>query len=145
VSHTFHGRDIFAPVAAALAGGAPLVALGEPLEPKTLAELELPVAHVGGQALHAHVLAPDGFGNLLLDASAEQLAALGIQPGDALSLGHARAQHGARFGFAFADVPAGELVLYEDSQRALAVAVNRGSAAERLGALPGDEIVVRGA
>jgi len=143
VSSTFHGRDIFAPVAAALARGAPLAALGEPIESRTLVELQLPEARVSDQTLHAHVLAGDGFGNLLLDAGAGQLESLGAHAGDALALEHSGRVHAARLGRAFADVPAGELVLYEDSRRALALAVNRGSAAERLGARADDEIAVR--
>ena len=42
VSATFHGRDVFAPVAAHLAAGADLADAGEPLEPETLARVELP-------------------------------------------------------------------------------------------------------
>ena len=48
-----------------------------------------------------------------------------------------------RYGSTFADVPAGELLLYEDAQRMLALAVNRRSAEELLGAERGDELVVR--
>ena len=42
VSATFHGRDVFAPVAAHLAAGAPLAEAGEPLDPDTLDTIELP-------------------------------------------------------------------------------------------------------
>jgi S-adenosylmethionine hydrolase len=46
------------------------------------------------------------------------------------------------FGETFASVPAGDLVLHEDSFGSLAVAVNRGRAAERLGAHPGHQVEV---
>ena len=51
--------------------------------------------------------------------------------------------HGAAFTLTFADVAPGELILYVDSYRSLALAVNRDSAAERLGLGPGDEVVLR--
>ena len=47
------------------------------------------------------------------------------------------------YALTFADVPAGELLLYQDSNRSLSVALNRGSAAEALGLGPGDEVVLR--
>jgi S-adenosyl-L-methionine hydrolase (adenosine-forming) len=143
LSHTFHGRDIFAPVAAALAAGAPLGSLGEPLEIASLRRLELPVARLAGATLHAHVLRSDGFGNVILDARAEQVEELGVSLGEPLAVGYPGGELGARFARAFADVPAGELLLYEDSQRLLALAVNLGSAAALLGVSNDDQIELR--
>jgi S-adenosyl-L-methionine hydrolase (adenosine-forming) len=143
VSRTFHGRDIFAPVAAALAGGAPLQDVGESLPTHELRGLELPSARVAQGALTTHVLRCDGFGNLMLDARTEQLAALGVGPGDALAVQHGGRAHRVRYAATFADVPAGSLLLYEDAQRMIALAVNLGSAAELLGADRDDELVVR--
>lgn len=143
VSHTFHGRDIFAPVAAALAAGATLAEVGEPIAADGLRRLNQPHARTGDGALVAHVLRADTFGNLVLDARAEDLGTLGVSPGDSLSLEHAGREHAARYARAFADVPAGELLLYEDAQWTLALAVNRGSAAELLGAARDDEVVIR--
>ena len=143
VSRTFHGRDIFAPVAAALAAGVPLADVGEPLDAAALQDLELPAARVDGGALTAHVLHADAFGNLSLDASAEQLQELAAHVGDLLAVGHAGTTHLARYALAFADVAAGELLVYEDSRGALALGVNRGSAAQLLGAAGEDELVVR--
>src|SRR4029077_10774521 len=81
VSRTFHGRDLFAPVAAALAAGMPLAQVGGELDVGALRRLQMPVAHVSGGALLAHVLHSDRFGNLTLDARAEQLAAIGGRAG----------------------------------------------------------------
>ena len=143
VSRTFHGRDIFARVAAALAAGAALAAVGEPLPAGSLRGLELPAARITDGALAAHVLRADTFGNLILDARAEQLAELGARTGDALTVEHAGSRHAARYALAFGDVAPGELLLYEDALRTLALAVNRGSAAELLAARHEDELVVR--
>ena len=50
---------------------------------------------------------------------------------------------GADTALTFADVQPGELILYEDAYRNLALALNRGSAAEALELMPGDELVLR--
>jgi S-adenosyl-L-methionine hydrolase (adenosine-forming) len=143
VSATFHGRDIFAPVAAALAAGEPLAGLGEPLAVEELRGLQLPVAQLLDGALLTHVLRSDRFGNLVLDASHEQLAAVGLRLGRALSVEAAGGGHRARYVSTFADVPAGELLLYEDGEHMAALAVNRGSAAAALGVGRDGELLVR--
>jgi S-adenosyl-L-methionine hydrolase (adenosine-forming) len=142
VSATFHGRDIFAPVAAALAAGEGLGDLGEPVPIESIRAIELPTAQLYGGALTAHVLRTDIFGNLILDAQRAQLAALGAAAGEPLSIAHAGARHAAVRGEAFADVASGELVVYEDAEGMVSLAVNRGSAAELLGAGSGDELVI---
>jgi S-adenosylmethionine hydrolase len=120
VSATFHGRDIFAPVAAHLAlGETPSGAF----DPAGLVRLERPVASEGG----AIVLEVDGFGNLRLDAPAGT-------PAERVN-GHAVVN--AR---TFGDVAPGALLLYADSDGGLALAVNGGSAAELLGVRAGDEL-----
>ena len=67
VSATFHGRDIFAPVAAHLAAGAELADAGDPLDPGSLATVELPQPRVEDGALVAHALVFDRFGNVGLN------------------------------------------------------------------------------
>jgi S-adenosylmethionine hydrolase len=143
VSRTFHGRDIFAPVAAALAAGEPLAAVGEPLVVEQLRRLGLPSARIGNGTLTVHVLRCDTFGNLILDATDEQLATLGARLGDPLAVRHAGAVHTARYAATFAEVAPGELLIYEDAAQMVALAVNRGSAAELFGAVPDDELLVR--
>jgi hypothetical protein len=145
VSRTFHGRDIFAPVAAALAAGAALGDVGEPLDERALVSMEMPSARVEEGTLTTHVLLCDGFGNLTLDASPQQLHGLGAQRGGRLAVHSSGGRHLATHAEAFAEVPAGELLLYTDSRGSLALAVNRGSAAELLGAAPGEELSVRAA
>ena len=138
VSASFHGRDIFAPVAAHLATGTALEAAGEPLDPATLVRLELPRPRRTAEGIVAHVLHADGYGNIVLDAERADLADAGVHPGDALTIGERR----ARYATTFADVPAGELLLYEDGYRVLSLAVNRGSALGALGLALDDEIVI---
>jgi S-adenosylmethionine hydrolase len=136
VSATFHGRDLFAPVAAQLAAGAPLAAAGDPFPADELVALDLPRPRLSAGLVAAHALAVDRYGNVTLDVAHEELAQTGLR------LGRAALVNGepAHFAHTFADVPAGALLLYEDAYRTLALAVNRGSAAERLGLALDDEV-----
>lgn len=137
VSATFHGRDIFAPVAAYLAAGTPLAEAGEPYDPDELIKLELTRARPEPGALVAHVVYIDRFGNVQLDASHDDLSEAGLRLGHRALLG---VGHEAQYVRTFADAAPGELIVYEDSARTLAVAVSHGSAAERLGLAVDDEL-----
>jgi S-adenosylmethionine hydrolase len=132
VSATFHGRDIFAPVAAALGRGEPLAGCGDPIPVDELVGLDLPVAIVDDGELRAHALISDRFGNVILDASHADLAAVDLRLGGRVAVRVGALSQEARFASTFADVDEGELLLYEDAQRQLALAVNRGSALESL-------------
>jgi S-adenosyl-L-methionine hydrolase (adenosine-forming) len=140
---TFHGRDIFAPVSAALAAGEALAALGEPLEVEELRELELSLARIDQGRLGVHVQYVDHFGNLILDAPHAMLAALGLRLGQRVVVLVGDASHQARYASTFADVRAGELLLYQDSRQMAALAINRGSAAQLLGVAANAELQVR--
>ncbi len=132
VSATFHGRDIFAPVAAHLAAGAPLAQAGDPVGPDELVTLELPEPRLVNGVLIAHVRYVDRFGNLQLDARHEHLAGSGLKLGRTISLELSGVVHLAQYVRTFADGVPDELMLYEDAQRHLAVAVSHGDAAARL-------------
>jgi S-adenosyl-L-methionine hydrolase (adenosine-forming) len=141
VSATFQGRDLFAPVAAALAAGRAVSDVGEPIEPASLVALERTRASREDRTLVAHVQYIDQFGNLQLDADARDIAwVTGAGPVEVSSTAWDRPALAISHGVTFADVATGELILYEDAHRRPAIAVNRGSAAERLGLGVGDEL-----
>jgi S-adenosylmethionine hydrolase len=134
LSATFHGRDIFAPVAAHIAGGTRLGEVGEPYDPSELVKLELPAARPAGRAILADALYVDRFGNVQLGASHEDLEETGLKLGHAVLLElESGGSYGARYVRTFSDAQPGELIVYEDAYRTLAVAVRGGNAAERLG------------
>jgi S-adenosyl-L-methionine hydrolase (adenosine-forming) len=143
VSATFHGRDIFAPVAAALAAGEPLARVGEPLAAGELRRVALPSAHVQDGVLVAHVLRADHFGNLILDASPEQISGAGVTLGSSVTVEVAGRVHSGHYASTFADVAPGELLLYADALQMAALAVNRGSAANHLKVARDEELLVR--
>jgi S-adenosylmethionine hydrolase len=143
VSATFHGRDIFAPVAAHLALGAELADAGDPIEPDELAVVDLPEPHTDDGALVAHALVVDRFGNVALDVRHDDLAGTGITLGGTVEIEVAGERYLATYAQTFADVRPGELIVYEDAYRTLAVAINRGDAAGTLGLGPDAEARLR--
>lgn len=143
VSATFHGRDIFAPVAATLARGVPLPEVGDPCDPDRLVWLTLPRPVVDDGVLRAHALYIDRFGNVGLNVEHDQLAELGLRLGRPVTVDTADGEHVANYARTFADVPPGELLVYEDAYRRLSLAVSHGSAAERLGVGVDDELAIQ--
>lgn len=137
VSATFHGRDVFAPVAAALASGAALPDVGEPCDTATVAALQLPAGALRDGVLVSYVRYVDAFGNVGLDARGGlDAAAVVVALPDA-------SEHHARRARAFADVEPGDLLLYEDARSRLALAVRDGDAAAQLGVAVDDELRIR--
>jgi S-adenosyl-L-methionine hydrolase (adenosine-forming) len=143
VSATFHGRDLFAPVAAHLALGATLAEAGQAIDPGSLTTLHLPQPRVEADRAIAHALGSDRFGNVRLDLDADALAGGPLAPGGQLEVRAPDGRFEATWARTFADVGRGDLLLYEDSSRALALAVNGGSAAGLLDLGPNDEVELR--
>ncbi len=144
VSATFHGRDVFAPVAAQLAAGAELADAGEPLDPETLGRVELPEPQIGEDGtVAAHALTTDRFGNVVLNLGHEALAGTGLTLGAEVEIEVGGQPFLATYAATFADVRPGELIVYEDAYRMLALAVNRGDARATLGIEPDAEVLLR--
>jgi S-adenosyl-L-methionine hydrolase (adenosine-forming) len=143
VSATFHGRDIFAPVGAALARGAELADAGDPLDPETLARVALPEPRDEAGAVVAHALVIDHFGNVGLNVDHERLAGTGITLGGRVGIEAHGERYLATYAQTFADVSPAELIVYQDAYRTLALAINRGDAAGTLGLRPDDEVRLR--
>lgn len=141
-SHTFDGRDLFAPVAGRLASGSTLMQVGTAADPASLVHLVLPSPQREGSTIQASVLEIDHFGTAVL-ALDEHLSILGPLPSHGADV-EIRTRLGAArrvtIGRTFSDVPPRELVLYLDSDGALALARRDGSAAALLHLVPGDSI-----
>lgn len=133
VSATFHGRDIFAPVAAHLSLGVAPEELGEPVD--TLTRLAVPAPQWQGDTLKAHVLHVDRFGNLVTTVPAEALA--GVTDMEVVL-------NGTRVRGLVSTYAQGEgLTALIGSHGYLEVALANGNAADTLGARVGDELLVR--
>jgi S-adenosylmethionine hydrolase len=142
VSRTFHGRDLFSPAAAHLALGVEPAELGPPLAPDALVRLELPHAQVDDGTVDASVLFVDRFGNMQLNLTRDDLDTIGIAPGMRFELEFAGERYYGTAARTFADARPGEIVLFEDSYRNVAIAINRGSAADMLSAQPGQKVLL---
>ncbi|HYJ67393.1 MAG TPA: SAM-dependent chlorinase/fluorinase [Nocardioidaceae bacterium] len=129
VSATFHGRDIFAPIAARLLGGSALDDVGSPIDPDSLHRLPEPrvVEHADG--VDAEVVDVDHYGNVQL---AVRWPALDVGEGDDVVIRVESGEHRIAVGRQFTSVPSGAMVLYPDADARAAIAVNGGSAAGRL-------------
>jgi S-adenosylmethionine hydrolase len=143
VSRTFHGRDLFSPAAAHLSLGVDPSKLGPPLDPDALARLDLPEPEVGANRIRATVLYVDRFGNVALNLTREHLEQADIVPGKQVELEAGGERYFAVAARTFADARSGDLILYEDAYRNVAVAVNRGDAGTVLRVRPGQELRIR--
>ncbi|MBW1955465.1 MAG: SAM-dependent chlorinase/fluorinase [Deltaproteobacteria bacterium] len=141
VSATFHGRDIFAPVAASLAGGTPLAALGAPVSLEDIQRMEIPVPLPDGRhGLTGRVTAVDRFGNLITNIRREDL--------DKTAVGRSWQQLRVEIkkcrirGISDAYMRAGKAAFLAlmGSRNRLEVALCCGNAAERLGVRKGDPV-----
>jgi len=136
VSRTFHGRDLFAPAAAHLALGVPAAELGPPLDPEVLVRITIPEAEVSSTRIGATTLAVDRFGNVQLNVGRDVLG----EPGTRVALGLPAGRRPAVVARTFADVPPGEVVVFEDASGNLSLAVSGGSASAALGLATGERV-----
>jgi S-adenosyl-L-methionine hydrolase (adenosine-forming) len=142
VAATFHGRDIFMPVAAHLAADAEPGATGEEIDVGDLVTLPAPERAVRGSIAEGEVLTVDRFGNVQLTITSSDAAAIGIRPGDAVLLQLGRRRLTVPYRDMFGAVAAGELIAYADSAGLVSIAVNGGDAAQRLGLPPGARVSI---
>jgi S-adenosylmethionine hydrolase len=135
VSDTFHGRDVFAPVAAHLSLGVPATELGVPIEELVWLPMLKAVVHSDG--IYGQVIYQDGFGNLVSNIPADLLTGRsGIQ----LKIGD-RTIDGLSRTFADSDSSSPQsLIALTGSHGYLEVAVPRGNAAAVLGVGAGEPI-----
>ncbi len=140
VSHTFHARDVFAPAAAHLAAGVSIDELGPAVDAATLIRVDVPEPQVGRTQISATVLDVDRFGNVATNVRRAHVDTLGVADGDRVEIRLMLDRYYAVVARTFADAPAGELILYEDSYGLVTLAISRGDAARLTGVTPGDEL-----
>ena len=131
---TFHGRDLFSPTAAALALGAPLSALGEPL-PTVPVRLTLPAPYYEGKMVVGEVISVDRFGNLVTNFTPAEVPPYAVLEVEDADVGPLRRT--------FSDVESGQLVAYLGSGGQVEIAVRDGSAARRIGLGVGGRVRAR--
>jgi S-adenosyl-L-methionine hydrolase (adenosine-forming) len=133
-SPTFHGRDLFAPAAAAIASGAALRAIGEAFQgiPERLSYRE---AFYEGKSVVGEIVYVDRFGSLVTSLTPDLVPPYATIEIEGLDVGPLRRT--------FADVPTGGLLAFVGSGGAIEIAVRDGSAARRLGIGVGGRVRAR--
>jgi S-adenosyl-L-methionine hydrolase (adenosine-forming) len=138
VSPTFHGRDVFAHVAAHLAGGVPIEEVGP--RKRELVRLDISSAEVSEAGVSGEIVSIDRFGNLVtnirgtvLPGSPKERAKVVVKVSGHTINGVNRT---------YVDVPLGELVVYVGSTGLMEIGRNRGSARDVLGAGIGHAVKV---
>ena len=139
LSATFHGRDIFAPVAAHLSRGLAMDQLGPVADQIEVLQLAKPTHREDG-TIDGHVLFIDRFGNLITNISERDLSAANSPRGHHdVSIGSHKV---GPIRATYADVPKGDPVALIGSTQMLEIAVNTGNAAKILNANRGDPVSV---
>jgi hypothetical protein len=139
---TFAGRDVMAPAIAHLANGVPMSVLGDVVDPASLAPGILPLPSLEDGQIHGEVLWVDRFGNCQLNVAPEQLAEVGVRPGDGVEVRMGETGRRARWVRTFADANPSELVLIVDSYGSCALAFDRQSAAAQLKLRAGSTLTI---
>lgn len=134
VSRTFHGRDIFSPVAAHLANGVPLAMLGAPIDDPMCFDIQPARRELDG-TLYGQIIHVDHFGNLVSNIPGDWLAGR-------LWSARIAGQPIAGPSLTYAAAAPGQLLALVSSDGTLEVALRDGSAAERLGVQAGEPITV---
>jgi S-adenosylmethionine hydrolase len=139
VSHTFHGRDIFAPAAAYLARGIRLAELGQPLTEILTFPLPRPQFRPDG-AIVGQVIHVDRFGNLITSIMSKDLA-----DHSPLREGVVKIKGQSIQGIVntYAEVTPGKLLALIGSEEHLEISVSGGSASQTLAAKVGDEVLLK--
>jgi hypothetical protein len=142
VSQTFHGRDVFAPIAAHLAKGLPLRSIGPAVD--RIVELAVPACRSTRTQIVGEVIHIDRFGNLITNIGADDLAGLASYSPASLSVSIGRERRERIDGLvpAYASVPKGALLTILGSWGQLEVAVRDGSARQWLSARCGTPVRV---
>jgi S-adenosylmethionine hydrolase len=137
VSSTFHGRDVFAPVAAHLAAGRGLDEMGERVAPDSLARVEEPEFEKVEDFILARIMAVDRYGNARLSVLQEDA---GLRYGDELTVDTGDGGMEVRYVETFGAAKSGELILVPDSHRRLSLSINKGNAAHALSLKVGSRV-----
>jgi len=135
LSRTFHGRDVFAPVAAHLASGVPPAQFGKRIDDHLRLTFQQPV-HTGKHTWTGCILKADRFGNLATNFHIDQFPQVRTRPFEL----QAGLKTIARLALTFTECAPGELFVIAGSSGYLEVACNQGSAAKALGCGAGSPV-----
>jgi len=138
ISATFHGRDIFAPVAAHIANGVKPSTIGRMITDFVVPEHS--EARIERRAVACEVVHIDGFGNVVTNLHSRDLSKTVMRYGSGFKLKHDGKNVELKFCRTYSDVQVGALLGLIGSHGFLEIAVNQGSAAKRLEVTQGSKL-----
>ena len=141
VSRTFHGRDIFGPVAAHLAAGIDPERLGSPLKTLTLLPDRQPT--FSGTVITAEVLHIDRYGNVILNLPSGSDLAAKLKDGNLIKISIGKENYAAPLVKTYGEVEKGRLLLLYGGSGLLEISMNEGSAARQLKVEPGTSVFLK--
>ena len=141
VSSTFHGRDIFSPVAAHLAAGWDFRLVGP--EITELVRLTPKLSTTSEKGIDGDIIAlDDPFGSLITDIPADEFKSLGYSLGDKVQVQINKKPVTLPYMKTFMDVPVGDILLYIDSRGRVGIAINQGNYSKKFNLEPPGTIFI---
>ena len=142
---TFHGRDLFAPAAALVASGeASLDDLGPEVPGEEIVPLILPLTETEGSIVSGEAWWVDVYGNVQTNIGPEDLAAIGLAPGETVTVKVGSTVHSVPWVTSYGEVEEGSTLVHVDSVGLLALAVRGGRADEVLNLTDGVAVTLAG-
>jgi S-adenosylmethionine hydrolase len=141
LSRTFHGRDIFAPVAAHLADGTAPDRFGTPVKELLLLQNVEPTFAAG--MLSTQVLHVDRYGNIILNLADGGDMAAKLHDGNLVKISIGKESYSAPLVKTYGDVEKGRLLLLYGNSGLLEIGMNQGSAERQLKVAPGTSVFLK--
>jgi S-adenosylmethionine hydrolase len=141
LSKTFHGRDIFGPVAAHLADGTDPEKMGTPI--KTLMSFPNQDATLAGSLISAQVVHIDRYGNVILNLRSDSELAAKLKEGNLVKISIGHDSFSAPLVRTYGDVEKGRLLLLYGGNGQLEIGMNQGSAAKQMKVEPGATLFLK--
>ncbi|MFQ6083078.1 MAG: S-adenosyl-l-methionine hydroxide adenosyltransferase family protein [Candidatus Aminicenantia bacterium] len=141
LSFTFHGRDIFAPVAAYLSKRIPIEKFGKELQDPV--KFKVNKARIENETIYGEILLIDSYGNIITNISQKLLKKLNIRLGDRIKLKIGSNKLEVRFVNTYAEGRSGEFICLISSTKNLEIAVNLGRVTDYFSTFIGDSVEIR--
>ena len=142
ISYDFHGRDIFSPVAAHIASGDSIEAVGPELDPDKLIRLPVYNSKITGEAAIGYIIYINQYGNIIANVTQDEFNALGIKVGDYVNIKIGDVVQKAKVGVTYGSVPEGKFVCFIGCNNTLEIAINMDNANKVFKAKLNDKVEV---
>lgn len=143
ISRTFHGRDVFAPVAAHISRGASLEDIGVRISVKNIVSIEVHGAEICSGEVIGEIVYIDGFGNAVTNIDPNSLKLLGIKEGDLVNVEVNQIRYRIPWVKAYSDVEPGRPLIITNSFNYIELSINQGNASNTLNLKAGLKIIVK--